>query len=75
MSSLVKTFMGVSVPSVGEIVVLHWWVVGVGMIPAGSAVGRQKCFCMGQVTDVNVCPSATLWLPWVIQRKQDGGQS
>ena len=63
MSSPVRTFIGTSVPGVGGIVILHWWVLGVRMIPSGSGTGRWKCFHIGQVTDVDVWPSATLWFP------------
>lgn len=72
-SALVRTFMGVSLAGVGGIVVLQ--VRSVGILPTGSAVGRRKCFRIGHVTKVDVCPWAALWFPWAMQRKQDGGQS
>jgi hypothetical protein len=55
--------MGTSTPGVGGIVVLCWWVAGVGIVPLRSGAGRQKCFRIGQVTDVDVWPSAALWFP------------
>jgi hypothetical protein len=55
MSSPDSMVIGASAPGVGGIVVLRCWpVVAIGMLPLRSVVGRQKCFWMGQVTDVEV---------------------
>ena len=76
MSSPMRRVIGVSAPGVGGMVMLHSQVMGtVGILPAGSAVCRQKCFLIGQVTEVEVWPWAALWFPCAMQRKQDGGQS
>ena len=65
-----------STPGVSGIVVLRWQVVSViRMMPLGSVMGSRKCFLMGHVMDVKVCPCAALLFPWAMHRKQDWGQS
>ena len=62
MSVSVRTVIEPSAPGVGGMVVLHVRSVGaMGMLPAGSTVGRWKCLRMGQVTEVEgvlVCAPA-----------------
>ena len=54
MSLLVRMVIEASAAGVGGMVVLRAQLVGVRMLPLGSAVGRQKCFRIGQVTEVDV---------------------
>ena len=76
MSSPERTFIGAFAPGVSEMVVLCCRVVvRGGILPSRSAVGRQKCFQIGHITEVNIWPSAPFWFPCPIHRKQDRGQS
>ena len=76
MSSPVRRVIGLSAPGVGGTIVLCSQVEGfAGMMPSRSAIGRRKCFLIGHVTEVDVCPWAALWFPCAMHRKQEGGQS
>jgi hypothetical protein len=57
MSFPVRSVIGVSVPRVRGIVVLRLWGGAGGVL---LSVRRQKCFLMGHVTEVDVCPCAAL---------------
>ena len=75
MSDPERTIMGASAPRVGGMVILQLRLIdAAGMLPSGSAVRRQKCLQIGQVTEVDVCPWAAFGFPCAMQRKQDGGQ-